>query len=100
METKKGILKQPCKDGSIVVVEEAAQIMMTMTIIKDLHVVAAKVPAVGKAEDGMVMKEDIPARRDKAGVIVIDFVMAISEKVHCSSWFNVPFLYGKTINMM
>jgi hypothetical protein len=46
--------------------------MMTMTIIKDLHVAVAEVYA--KAEVGLAMKEDIPARPGKVGEIGINFL--------------------------
>jgi hypothetical protein len=70
----KVIPKQLWKAGSNAVEKETEAVMTTMTIIKDLHVVAAEVPAVVKAEDGMAMKKNIPARHDKAGVVVIDFL--------------------------
>jgi len=73
MEMKKDILKQLWKDGSIGVEEvDAAMTMMTMTIIKDLHVAVAEVYA--KAEVGLAMKEDIPARPGKVGEIGINFL--------------------------
>ena len=75
MEMKKDILKQLWKDGSIDVEEEdAAMIMMTMTIIKDLREVVAEVHAMAKAEVGLATKEDTPAWPGKVGEIVINFL--------------------------
>jgi hypothetical protein len=81
MEMSKVILKPRWKAGSTAVAEEVAALTMMMTIIRDLRAVAAEVPEVGKAEDGMEMKKHIPGQHDKAGEIVIDFP-DILEKVH------------------
>jgi hypothetical protein len=74
MEMRKDIRKQLWKDGSIGEEEvDAAMTMMTMTIIKDLHVAVAEVYA-REAEVGLAMKEDIPARPGKVGEIGINFL--------------------------
>ena len=73
-EMRKAIPKQLSKAGSTVVEKEAAAVIMMTTIIKDLRVVVAEVQAVGKAEVGLAMKEDIPGRLGKVGEIVIKFL--------------------------
>jgi hypothetical protein len=50
------------------VAEEAAEVKMMMTIIKDLHaVVVAQVHGGEMAEVGMGTKKNIPGQRGKAG---------------------------------
>jgi len=73
-EMRKAIPKHLSKAGSTVVEKEAAAVIMMTTIIKDLRVVVAEVQAVGKAEVGLAMKEDIPGRLGKVGEIVIKFL--------------------------
>jgi hypothetical protein len=94
MVMRKVTQKQQWKAGSIGVEEEtaAAMTMMTMTIIKDLLVVAAEVRTVAKAEDGLVMKEDIPGRPGKAGEIATSLLDWNFEKVRYCKLLNVPFL--------
>jgi len=61
MVMKKDIRKRLWKVGSIVVAEEAAEVKMMMTIIKDLHaVVVAQVHGAEMAEVGMGTKKNIP----------------------------------------
>ena len=68
MVMKKDIRKRLWKVGSIVVAEEAAEVKMMMTIIKDLHaVVVAQVHEAEMAEVGMGTKKNIPGQRGKAG---------------------------------
>ena len=68
MVMKKDIRKRLWKVGSIVVAEEAAEVKMMMTIIKDLHaVVVAQVHGAEMAEVGMGTKKNIPGQRGKAG---------------------------------
>src|SRR5690242_15698332 len=69
-------------------------IMMTMTIIKDHHAVAAEVPVVARAEDGMVMRKNIPAQLEKVGVIAIDYP-EIWER-YIGAVLSVPFLLRRT----
>ena len=74
MAMKRDIQKLLWKVGSIAGEDVVAAVaMMTITTIKGLHVAGAEVHAVGKAEDGTAMREDIPARPGKDGEIVIDF---------------------------
>jgi hypothetical protein len=81
MEMRKVIRKQLWKAGSIGAEEEGAAMTMT-TIISNRHVVGAEVHAMGKAEVGLAMKEDIPAQPGKVGAIEINFLDWIFEKVH------------------
>ena len=82
MAMKKDIQSPPGKVGSIAAEEEAVVAMMMMAIIKGLHVVAAEVHAVRKAEDGSAMKKGTRAPPGKDGEIAINFLNSNFQRRH------------------